>query len=233
MHATEDDYSIKVEWLSSNQPKNDVRREKRAFDNKEIMSINMFDSYGNSFGGEIIGGELSFSDAENIQGENVSITFNKEADEYIANNIKWPLRDARLTMINGMPSKIESSDKKESSYFIDKSGFETWWTVCGGGLHIISCYLSGWGTIEIELVGAIGALASTGSTKINRRFIEENFESNKGYDASNIKGVSVSTIFYSSIYGNETNSEKNLFEIHTGGAAGVGGGTLRKTTFMY
>lgn len=233
LHATENHYPIQVEWLFSDQLKSDMRREKRAFDNKEPLSITMIDSHGNTFVGGIEGSELSFDDAENIQSGDVSIMFHTKVDEYKANDIQWPLRDARLTMINGMPSKIDSTDTKKSTYFSDKNGLETWWTVCGGGLHIISCSLSGWGTIEIELVGAIGALASTGVTKINRIYIEEHFESNKAYDFNHVSGVSVSTIFYSSIYGDETNSETKLFEIHTGGAAGVGGGTLNKTTFMY
>lgn len=233
LHATENHYPIKVEWLYSGQHESKIRREKRASDNKEPLSISMIDSHGNTFNGEIIGSELSFNDGENIQSGDVSIAFNTKMDEYKVNDIKWPLQNARLTMINGMPSKIDSAGTKKSSYFSNQDGLETWWTVCGGGLHIISCSLSGWGTIEIELVGAIGALASTGVTKINRMYIEEHFESNNTYDFNHVNGVSVSTIFYSSIHGNETKSETKLFEIHTGGAAGVGGGTLNKTTFMY
>ncbi|HHY0348651.1 hypothetical protein AVO51_17470 [Vibrio cholerae] len=120
------------------------------------------------------------------------------------------------------------------SYHLNNSNeFETWWTVCGGALHIISCSLSGWGTIEIELSGAIGALASTGYTKINRKFIENNYTNNIKYDSYSINGSVVSVAVYSYISGYDVNTQEAIFDIHIGGAAGIGGGKINKITFMY
>lgn len=208
--------------------KKNVNSHKRKF-----RETTLIDSSGKVFAGTLTSDALILKDGGGISHGKVSINFNVDGHDYTATDIEWPSSSSTLVMIDDIPSKIYSSTMANSSYFNDANGFETWWTVCGGGLHIISCSLSGWGTIEVELVGAIGVLASTGYTKINRKFIEDNFESNKTYDSNNIGGVSISTVFYSSIYGYEANTETKLFDIHTGGAAGIGGGKINKTTFMY